>query len=183
MALLSATSLYAYAEGPDAGVAHVPGEWSCSMCHLGTFGTGNVAVNFPGGLNYTPGVSQHLIVTITDPVQRRWGFELTARLASSSATQAGSFTISPDGYTQLVCADPAFLSQVHGSTCPASMPMQYIEHTLVGTRLGTKSPVSFQFDWTPPATAGGTLRSTSPAMPRMAIIRCSAIILITSSTR
>ena len=37
------------------------------------------------------------------------------------------------------------------------MPMQYVEHTLAGTRLGTKSPVSFQFDWTPPATAAGNI--------------------------
>src|SRR5438067_10495882 len=88
-AILSAVPLliYAYEYGPDAGVAGVPGEaGTCNQsgCHTGTTvngGGGNVTVTFPNGLTYTPGVKQHLIVTITDPTAKRWGFELTARTA------------------------------------------------------------------------------------------------------
>jgi uncharacterized protein (TIGR03437 family) len=158
-ALVSAVPslIYGYPEGPDAGMAGVPGEWSCSQCHLGRFGSGSVTVNFPGGLNYTPGVPQHLVVTITDPVQRRWGFQLTARQANNSKAQAGSFTPSPEGYTQLVCTQTTLQTQAFGLSCPSSMPLQYIEHTLLGTRLGARSPVSFEFDWAPPATDVGNV--------------------------
>ena len=149
--------LYAYPEGPDAGVTGVPGESSCSQCHTGKFGSGSVTVNFPGGLNYTPGVPQHLVVTITDSVQRRWGFQVTARQANNSKAQAGSFTPSPEGYTQLVCTQTTFQTQVFGSSCPPAMPLQYVEHTLLGTRPGARGSVSFQFDWTPPATDVGNV--------------------------
>ena len=149
--------IYAYPEGPDAGVTGVPGESSCSQCHIGKFGSGNVTVNFPGGLYYTPGVPQHLVVTITDPVQKRWGFQLTARQANNSKAQAGSFTVSPEGYTQLVCSQTTFLTQAFGSSCPAAMPLQYIEHTLLGTQTGARGSVTFQFDWTPPPADVGSI--------------------------
>jgi uncharacterized protein (TIGR03437 family) len=141
--------LYAYAEGPDAGVAGVPGEATCSACHSGGGATGNVAVSFPGGLSYTPGVKQHLVVTITDAAAKRWGFQLTARLAGKTTTQAGTFAPS-DGNTQLVCTQTSFQTEIFGNTCSSSYPVQYIEHTLSGTRPNTKGPVTFAFDWTPP---------------------------------
>jgi uncharacterized protein (TIGR03437 family) len=149
--------IYAYPEGPDAGVAGVPGEWSCSQCHIGKFGSGSVSTSFPAGLTYTPGVAQHLVVTIADPVQKRWGFQLTARQANNSKAQAGSFTPGADAFTQLVCTQTTFQAQIFGSSCPSSMPLQYIEQTLVGTRPGMRSPVSFQFDWTPPVTDVGSI--------------------------
>ena len=148
--------LFAYAEGPDAGVAGVPGEATCSACHSGSGATGNVAVSFPNGLTYTPGVKQHLVVTITDTAAKRWGFELTARLASNTRSPAGTFTPT-DGNTQLVCTQAAFQTEIFGSTCSSSYPLQYIEHTLTGTRPNTKGPVAFAFDWTPPATGAGSV--------------------------
>jgi uncharacterized protein (TIGR03437 family) len=154
--LASAALAFGYAEGPDAGLAGVPGEATCSACHSGGSGSGNVTVAFANGLSYSPGVKQHLIVTITDSAQRRWGFELTARRSSNTKTQAGTFTPGSDGYTQIVCTQTTFQTENFGS-CPASMPLQYIEHTLKGTRNGTKSPVTFEFDWTPPATNVGSI--------------------------
>src|ERR1700693_940195 len=88
--------LFAYSEGPDAGVAGVPGEATCTSCHSGASGSGNVAVTFPGGLTYTPGVAQHLVVTVTDSAQRRWGFQLTARQANNTKVQAGTLTPGSD---------------------------------------------------------------------------------------
>jgi hypothetical protein len=50
--------IYAYAEGPDAGYAGVPGELgTCSQCHSGGSGSGSVTVAFANGLTYTPGTS------------------------------------------------------------------------------------------------------------------------------
>ena len=147
--------LYSYAQGPDAGVSGVPGEVTCTSCHSSTSGSGKVAVTFPGGLTYTPGVAQHLVVTITDSSQRRWGFQLTARQANNSKAMAGAFTPGSDGFTQLACTQTTFQSESFGPSCPASMQLQYIEHTLQGTQSGVRNSASFQFDWTPPATDVG----------------------------
>jgi uncharacterized protein (TIGR03437 family) len=149
--------IYGYAEGPDAGLAGVPGEASCTYCHSGGSGSGNVQVTFPGGLVYTPGVAQHLVVTVSDSSQRRWGFELTARQANNTKVQAGTFAPGSDGFTQLVCTQTTFQTESFGSSCPSSMPMQYVEHTLRGTQNGVRNSASFQFDWTPPASDVGSV--------------------------
>ena len=150
--------LLAYLSGLDAGVAGVPEEDTCADCHNGPSGSGSVTVTFPGARTYTPGAKQHLVVNIVDSAQQRWGFQLTARQANSSSTQAGSFTPGADGYTQLVCTQTDFRSQAFGNTCTTNgMALQYIEHTASGSRLGTTSGVTFEFDWTPPATDIGNL--------------------------
>jgi uncharacterized protein (TIGR03437 family) len=148
--------LFAYAEGPDAGAAGVTGESGCTACHRSGSGGGSVSVTFPGGLTYTPGVKQHLVVTVTDTAQRRWGFQLTARQSNSNSTQAGTFTPGTDGYTQIVCTQTTFQSENFGS-CPDTMPLQYIEQTKSGTRKDTRGPVTFAFDWTPPASNVGSI--------------------------
>ncbi len=158
LAIVVPILLFAFVSGPDAGVSGVPGEETCAACHNGPPGQGSVTVTFPAGVSYTPGVKQHLVVTITDSAQRRWGFQVTARLATSPGTQAGTFTPGPDGYTQLVCTQANFRSQTFGNACTTNgMPLQYIEHTQNGTRLGVRSPVGFEFDWTPPAVNTGNL--------------------------
>jgi len=144
-------AIYAYATGPDPGYSGVPSEGgSCSSCHSGSGGSGSVSVAFPNGLVYTPGVTQHLIVTVADSAQRRWGFQLAARQASNSRSQAGTFSPS-DGNSQLVCVTTSFRQ----SSCSASGALQYIEHTLAGTRSGQKNSAAFAFDWNPPATDVG----------------------------
>ena len=98
------------------------------------------------------------MVTVTDSAQRRWGFQLTARQSTNPASQAGSFTPGADGYTQLVCTQANFRTQAFGNVCTTNgMPLQYIEQTQSGTRPGTISPVTFEFDWTPPATGAGNV--------------------------
>src|SRR5262249_16555222 len=102
--------IWAYEYGPDAGYSGVPGEnggqtCSNSACHGGRDNqfSRSVTVAFPGGQQYTPGVKQHLMVTITDPAQRAWGFQLTARVASSTGTLAGTFA-STDASTLVMCS-------------------------------------------------------------------------------
>ena len=109
--------LWAHEYGPDAGYSGVPKEnGNCTAigCHVGTANSpanqGSVKVNFPNGQTYTPGVKQHLSVTIADPTQRAWGFQLTARLASNTATLAGGFQ-STDKNTLLMCASTSLFQE------------------------------------------------------------------------
>jgi hypothetical protein len=107
--------LLAFFTNCDAGLAGAPEEETCAECHNGPSGSGSVTVTFPGARTYTPGARQHLVVNIADSAQKRWGFQLTARQANSSGTQAGTFTPGADGYTQLVCTQTDFKSQVFGN--------------------------------------------------------------------
>ena len=162
--------LWAYEYGPDAGYSGVPREsGTCTSigCHVGTAnsGSGSVTVSFPNGMTYVPGVQQHLTVTISDSAQRAWGFQLTPRLASNSATLAGTLA-SSNANTQLMCASSNLFTQQAvpfsaggAQTCPATMPLQYVEHSLVGynTTRGTTGSATYEFDWTPPATDVGAV--------------------------
>jgi uncharacterized protein (TIGR03437 family) len=164
--------LWAHEYGPDPGYSGVPkelGTCTAASCHVGTTNDpankGSVNVTFPNGMVYTPGVKQHLVVTVADPAstQRAWGFQLTARVASNTATLAGAFT-STDANTLVMCAT-ANLAQLMekdfgaAQTCPANMPLQYIEHSLTGynTTRGKTGSQTYEFDWTPPATSQGNL--------------------------
>jgi uncharacterized protein (TIGR03437 family) len=161
-------ALWALSAGPNSGKAGVPGESTCTeaQCHVGTAlngGGGSVKVTFPGGNVYAPGVKQHLVVTIADPTARNWGFQLTARLASDTKTQAGSFT-STDRFTAVVCGVPpfnifqdAFLDFGQNQNCPAAKPLAYVEHTQNGSSRIQTGSMNYEFDWTPPATAVGNI--------------------------
>jgi hypothetical protein len=159
--------IYAHEFGPDAGVAGVPNEaGTCAQsgCHVGTpvnGGGGNVAVNFPSGLTYAPGVKQHLVVTISDANQRRWGFQLTARAASDTTKMGGAFSPT-DNRTQLICdvfSDLGIWARDRNdpAACPDSLPLAYIEQTRAGYNVNQSSPATFEFDWTPPATDVGPI--------------------------
>jgi uncharacterized protein (TIGR03437 family) len=165
--------IWAYEYGPDAGYSGVPNELgTCTgaQCHIGTTNDpankGSVSVAFPNGQTYTPGVKQHLVVTIADPAQHAWGFQLTVRLASNTATVAGTLA-STDQNTTMMCAAADFNQQreapyVAGQTqtCPASMPLRYVEHSLAGYNAskGHTGSQTYEFDWTPPATNAGDVK-------------------------
>jgi len=159
--------LWAYASGPLPGKAGVPGESTCNEvgCHVGTAvngGPGSVTVTFPNGQTYTPGVKQHLVVTIADPNQRNWGFQLAARLASDSKSQAGAFK-STDSLTGVVCGQsptdlfPTYLDFPAAQNCPGTKPYTYIEHTGNGASRVSVGSGKYEFDWTPPATDVGNI--------------------------
>src|ERR1035437_9516217 len=164
--------LWAYEYGPDPGYSGVPkelGTCTSTGCHVGTTNDpankGSVNVAFPNSQTYVPGVKQHLVVTIADPAQRAWGFQLTARLARNTATLAGTFA-STDPNTTQMCSSIDFnvfleVDYVSGKTqtCPASMPLQYIEHSLAGYNASRRHTGSqtYELDWTPPATNSGNV--------------------------
>ena len=148
--------LFAYATGPDPGKSGVPGESTCmeAGCHVGTAvngGPGSVTIN-AGGTTYTPGVKQRVRVTVSDPDQRRWGFQLTARLATNAKTQAGTFA-TVDAFTQLICSTANLIEELCKSTS-----LQYIEHSSTGSRTtAVGAGLTFDVDWTPPATDVGRI--------------------------
>ncbi|MBI3471296.1 MAG: hypothetical protein HY013_08065 [Candidatus Solibacter usitatus] len=144
--------MLAYAAGPEPGKTGAPGESTCADagCHTGTVNSGQGSVKIDaGGSSYQPGVKQRIKVTVSDPVQRRWGFQLTARVGATR-TQAGSFT-PVDGNTQVLCSNANFREQ----PCSGAALLQFIEHTMMGTRPGTVTGATFDFDWNPPATNVG----------------------------
>jgi uncharacterized protein (TIGR03437 family) len=148
--------IYGHQSGPDpfvTGDPKDPGGATCnqSSCHVGTAvngGGGKVQINLPGGGTYVPGVAQQISVTISDPVQRAWGFELTARLLADNS-QSGDLR-SSDSSTFVQCAD----GTMKQTACAAGQNTQFVQHTRpkVGAGSGT-----FTFQWTPPATNAGTV--------------------------
>ena len=148
-------ALWASQSGADPRLTDAPGDGNCTNCHKGTSmnaSGGSVKIVLPGDAKYTPGVKQHISVQVADSTQRRWGFELTARLDSSpSSGQAGTLAAT-DSQTQVLC-------DVTGRKAPCSTArvVQFITHTTAGTRLGTTGGVSFSFDWTPPAADSGSI--------------------------
>jgi uncharacterized protein (TIGR03437 family) len=149
--------IHAHEAGPDPAKSGAPGESTCNEigCHVGTglnAGPGSVKINTESS-SYIPGVTQRISVTISDPVQRRWGFQLTARRGSDSKTRAGILT-PIDGTTQIVCA----ASNLVEVRCTAEPTLQYIEHTLQGNIITAPGAGNtFRFDWTPPATDVGNI--------------------------
>jgi len=165
--------LWAHEYGPDVGHAGVPNELgTCATagCHVGTAvngGGGSVAIAFSGsGASYSPGVKQTLTVTIADSKQRAWGFQLTARTASSSSTMAGTFA-SLDANTQVICGNPSLdintetvLNYPNSQNCSAGQPLTYMEHSDAGyyaTLNKVAGSGTYTFTWTPPATNVGNL--------------------------
>jgi uncharacterized protein (TIGR03437 family) len=131
----------AYSSGPPDSVSGAPGENTCAMCHGGqpNSGKGSLSIQFPGDF-YVPNQTYRIKVIVADPTMVRWGFELTARSEKSTGSQAGSFA-SVDGMTQRITKDA----------------LQWIEHTLAGTRLGTRQSATFEFDWTAPSATAGAV--------------------------
>ena len=117
-------------------------------CHTGTPNSpankGSVKVTFPNGMTYTPGVKQHLTVTISDPAptQRAWGFQLTARRRPRHRPWPGSFA--SRRHLHAIDVLPAATSQIlqvitpTAQICPAgrasrvhgAQPGRAIEHTM-----------------------------------------------------
>lgn len=115
-----------------------PGESNCSACHgPANSGPGGLQIRFDGAVNWSPGQPVKVKVTLSDPAASRWGFQLTARASSNPARMAGGFRII-DNTNQL----------------STSEGMQWVTHTVTGTRPGTTGSSTWEVEWTPPADAG-----------------------------
>jgi len=138
---LAASAAWANSNGAPASLSGAPGEGNCSACHGGTpnTGPGSISLVLIGAVNWTPGQPVKVRLTLSDPNATRWGFQVTARLASNPSTMAGSFRMIEDT-TRLASNPPPGL--------------QFVTHTLSGTRPGVTGSVSWEFEWTPPSDPG-----------------------------
>jgi uncharacterized protein (TIGR03437 family) len=153
LALALPVLAYSYEFGPPDAHTGGFGEPTCTECHFGTANSfsGKVTISITGGgspaANYTTGTTYTIMVTDFDTAQRRWGFELSAR--TQGGAQAGTLIKGTDGFTQIASA---------AVTTITNPKIQYMEHTLAGTRNGTRdtgSGVSFTFTWTAPDVSAG----------------------------
>lgn len=154
--------LYAHFSGPDPRATGAPGDaaLSCaqSTCHTGLQAggpinsfSGSVKATFSSGTTYTPGGDPITItVTVTDPQNTHYGFQMTARLASDLANgQAGDFN-STSSNVIVICDD----GRGKGANgCPSGAPVEFIEHSFQNFLSVTTTP--YTFTWTPPATDVG----------------------------
>jgi uncharacterized protein (TIGR03437 family) len=156
--------LNAHIAGPAPRYTAAPGDaplaCSSTTCHTGpdpqsgpinAYSGYGVSAVFSSGCTYTPGVPVTITVTVTDPVNTRYGFQMTARLESDLVNgQAGDFT---PGDNQIVICD--LFGQPKGPKgCPASQPVQFIEHSFVEP---PASSVPYTFTWMPPASNVGNI--------------------------
>ncbi len=134
--------LKADATGADPGLSGAPGDSTCLQCHGTTAnsGGGSLSIAFAKGNTYTPGQTQLVTVSIQDSTAKRWGFEVSPRVSSSASTMGGGILAAIDSYTRLA---------------GTSGTRQWITHTTAGTRAGTGTGVTFQFNWTAPSSDVG----------------------------
>ncbi len=150
--LVSTAAVWGDVNGADPRLTGAPGDGNCTQCHSGTqvnAGGGSVKIILPGDATYTPGVNQHIKVQVSDSAQRRWGFELSARVDSNPTSGQAGALASTDSFTQVLCDNG------RRAPCANSSVIQFITHTNAGTHIGTSASYTFEFDWTPPATDVG----------------------------
>ena len=145
LAAMFPVALWAYYYGPDPGSSGNPkdpnGALACatSGCHTSSLKGGpvnafsgfGVSATFSGGMTYTPGgPAVTITVTVTDPVNKKYGFQMSAR--TSTDAQAGTFSFAASTPNMLIlCTDTTFGPAnpvTNGISCPASTPLEFIEH-------------------------------------------------------
>ena len=139
--LLVPAIIVARSGGPPGGVTGGFGEGNCTQCHrTNPVNTGSGSVTITPPASYVAGSYYPVRVSVRHPDQRRWGFELSAR--TEAGQQAGTLVVGSDGYTLLA-------QETNG--------IQYVSHSLLGTRIGTTGGADFDFFWRAPATATGPI--------------------------
>lgn len=130
--------VWSSSRNPPLARTGAPGEGTCASCHSGGFGGGTVAIASSSGNTYTPGVTQHLTVTISDGNASAWGYEMTAVQASATSTGAGSFVATDTNSSVRASGTKSYAAQLNDFA-------------------GTTGSHSYAVDWTPPATNVGNV--------------------------
>src|SRR5262245_20039304 len=105
LSLFTAVCGFAHSYGPAPRVTGGPGDnpRACASCHSGSnldSGPGSVKIILQSGAIYIPGVKQRVTVQVADPNQRRWGFELSARMNSDASKTSAGELVPVDHFTQ-----------------------------------------------------------------------------------
>jgi FlgD Ig-like domain len=126
--LTAASPAEAFSSGPPDGRTGAPGETNCTACHSSfpvNSGDGLFTITAPAEV--ASGETVTITVTLEDPDQVRWGFEITP-------LTAGMCTITDPTNTQL----------------SVTSMKSYVKQTSAGTYDNTAGPVSWSFEWTAP---------------------------------
>ena len=118
-----------------------PNYTNCTACHTtNAVNSGNGSFSITGvPAEYTPSTVYPITVTIADPGQSRWGFEIA--VFGENDNNIGTTTITDAARTQK----------------STSGMRSWIKQTAAGTNAGTANgPVSWTFNWTAPAAGSGT---------------------------
>ncbi|MBN9656679.1 MAG: hypothetical protein J0H49_00795 [Acidobacteria bacterium] len=102
-------------------------------------GAGSVKVELVDASHWTPGQQLRLRITLADPTARRWGFEISPRLASDANKSAGTLAVADTINTRLI-----------SSSLPDGSKVLFITHTSTGTYQGTANSATWDVLWTPP---------------------------------
>jgi hypothetical protein len=127
---------------PDAHAGDPPAFLTCTDCHNSyplNSGDGGLSIQgLPAG--YAPGTAYPLTIVLSDPGQRRWGFEATV-IKPTGGLQAGTLASVDARYTQVSLGSGTL--------------RDYIKQTLQGTFAGQTDAASWQILWTAPAAGTG----------------------------
>jgi uncharacterized protein (TIGR03437 family) len=93
-------------------------------------------------------------VSVSDPVNKRFGFQMTARLDSDQVNgQAGDFNYPSGAPMVVLCDDGNGSVKPPGKPCVKAGSVEFIEHAFQSPSQVTTTP--YTFTWTPPATDVG----------------------------
>jgi uncharacterized protein YjdB/fibronectin type 3 domain-containing protein len=114
---------------------------TCTSCHA-EVGTKNGSISISGvPASYVPGTAYGLTVTVSDPGQSKWGFQMAARRQAATTQAGGSFSNTTANTQTLTISGIPFITQ-----------------TVTGARAGTANAVSFSFNWIAPSAGAGTVQ-------------------------
>jgi len=138
--ILIPTLVLAYSAGPPERHTSAPGEDDCTRCHASfgvNSGSGTFSIGAPTSFN--PGDTLIVSVNLSQILQQRWGFEVTA--LNSSNQPVGHFQITDPARTQLKIDTSG---------------RQYVLHTTAGTDNGTANAApGWTFNWVAPTSPVG----------------------------
>jgi uncharacterized protein (TIGR03437 family) len=162
---IASIAIFAYEYGPDPGYTAAPGDnptgCMASGCHTDApnSGPGSVKIVAAGGTTYVPGQTQQIQVTVADATERKYGFELSARVDSSPKLMGAGTLSSTDANTQVITCQSAAAMQIppFPGSCPSGNTLQWIEHNITGYTRSAAPATTYSFNWTPPATNVGTV--------------------------
>jgi uncharacterized protein (TIGR03437 family) len=167
LTIVAASAAWSFSAGPGPFRAGVPGDPapggipSCFACHRNSAGAQAPSTDPRGFVRvlaspYRPGVRQMVRVTLNHPEASRWGFQLTARRASDSTMQAGTFT--PTAAIRVICSDNVSGVGNPGQGKPEAgcgALTEFATHNATSNFPGTPGPRTWEVEWTPPATDVG----------------------------
>lgn len=129
--------------------AQVDGGITCTACHLGSTANSDPRGKLTVLANeYKPGVKQTIRVIFEHPEALRWGFQLTARVASEETRKAGTIT-----HTDLIRVQCGGTPPPPDGQCGEAN--EFASHVAASTFAGQRNSAFWDLEWTPPATDVG----------------------------